>query len=322
MLDKQVFEEVISRAALAPSVHNVQPARWRQTETGLALFCDMSVGLAVGDPEARDAALSCGAALEAAVLALSARGFGAEVADHWDRSDGGGLRPVATLDLREGGAEDGLHRFLEARFTWRGLFAPAPDGLFGWGRSDAVLVTDASGKEWIAARNDGASLEIMQDGAFRRELLGWMRLSDRHPRAAYDGMSRAAMRMSGAEAFGARFALGPLWGLLDMLGLTKGLTAEKDATQTADVIALFHRPADESPVASGRAYLRMCLEAASLGMAGWPMAALSDHPQTRAEICARYGIGTDRRLVQCIRFGKPTGEAPPRARRPLSEVVV
>jgi hypothetical protein len=128
------------------------------------------------------------------------------------------------------------------------------------------------------------------------------------------------MRMSGFEAFAARFALGPLWPVLDRFGATAGLTAEAEATVSAPVIACFHRPADESPVTSGRAYLRMCLEAAALRMAGWPMAALSDHAVTRAEICEAYGIGPDRRLVQVIRFGVPSGPPPVRARRPLAEV--
>ena len=38
----------------------------------------------------------------------------------------------------------------------------------------------------------------------------------------------------------------------------------------------------------------MCLEAASLGLAGWPMAALADNAVTRAEIHERFGIPSDR----------------------------
>jgi hypothetical protein len=54
----------------------------------------------------------------------------------------------------------------------------------------------------------------------------------------------------------------------------------------------------------------MCLEAASLGRAGWPMAALADNAVTRAEIHERFGIPSDRTLVQAIRFGPLTGAAP------------
>lgn len=322
MLTETQFQDVVRRASLAPSTHNTQPARWALDGSDIVIARDPGVALPVGDPTARDAGLSCGAAVEATVLALSAHGIGADVTDLWeDDAPGGGLQPVARLGLTEGAAMDGLGRRLEERFTWRGLFDAAQVDLFGWSRSDATLVTDRAGRERIAEQNDWASHEIMQDRAFRRELVAWMRLSDRHPRRDFDGLSRAAMRMSAGEALAAPHALGWLWPVLGAVGATKGLTAEAEATRSAPVIACFHRPAGESPVVSGRAYLRMCLEAASLGLAGWPMAALSDHPETRGQICAAYGIGPDRRLVQVIRFGKPTGAPPPRARRPLSELI-
>jgi hypothetical protein len=323
MLNDDQLRAAVARAMLAPSVHNVQPARWRRDRGGLLLTCDLGVGLAVGDPEGLDAGLSCGAAAEAMVLALSAIGIAATVTDLWandDRRLVPGHRVAARLVLAQGN-EDRLHRQLERRHTHRGGFDPAPVNLFGWGRQDAILVTDAPGKSRLAELNDWASLEIMRQAPFRRELLSWMRLSPRHPRYAHDGLNREAMAMSAGAAFAAQYALGPFWPLLNRLGQTKAITAEAEKTVAAQVIACFHREAAESPVTSGRAYLRMCLEAAGLGLAGWPMAALSDHPATRAEVKARYGLGDDRRLVQVIRFGVPNGPAAARARRPVSEVL-
>ena len=322
MLTETVLKTALARAALAPSVHNTQPARWRREGEGLLLGCDLSVGLSVGDPDGTDAGLSCGAAAEALVLALSALGIAAEVEDRWagdDRTTWPGHRIAARLTFA-GGEADQLNLQLEKRFTFRGAFAEGRVKTFD--RDDAVLLTEVADQRWIRERNDWASLEIMKARPFRRELLRWMRLSPSHPRHDFDGMNRAAMRMSGAEALGAPIALGPLWPVLHLLGLTKGLTAEAGATRTAQVIACFHRPAGESPVASGRAYLRMWLQATALGYAGWPMAALSDHPATRAEVCDRAGIGPDRRLVQVMRLGKPAGAMPPRARRPLTEVLI
>ncbi|KPP91441.1 MAG: Nitroreductase family [Rhodobacteraceae bacterium HLUCCA08] len=323
MIAQQQLERLVTRAALAPSVHNVQPARWRRDGAGLVLLCDTGDGLATGDPAGRDAGLSCGAALEAMVLALSAEGIGAEVAlTQRGLKPGHGLVEVAMLRLVEGAAEQGLHRQLERRFTWRGAFRDGTPELFGWDRSDARLVLDRKGRVFLAEANDAASLAMLQDRAFRRELLHWMRLSDRHPRAGIDGMDRAALQLGRAEALAAPLVFGPLWPLLNATGLTRKVTAETAATVSAPVIALFHRPAEEDAVTSGRAYLRMCLEAASLGFAGWPMAAIGDHRPTAEAVCARFGIGPERRLVQAIRFGKPTAEAPPRARRPVSELLL
>lgn len=324
MLDAAVIDQVVTRASLAPSVHNTQPTRWMFTQTGADVYCDTRLILPRADPSGHGAALSCGAAIEAAVLALSAHKIGAKVTDLWHLGHDGAdhLRLIARIELTGKGAEDGLHAQLERRFTWRGLFDPAPVALFGWTRPDTRLVTDVPGRAFLADINDRASLEIMQSRPFRRELRSWMRLRPNHPRTPHDGMSLAALRMTPAEGRGAGLALGPLWPLLHLLGRTKALTAEAEATNTAPVIALFHRPVGESPIESGRAYLRMCLEAASLGMAGWPMAAISDDDATRAETCARFGIGPDRRLIQAIRFGRAGAAAPPRARRPLAEVIL
>lgn len=319
----ETLERVVRLARLAPSVHNVQPARWRQSGGAIEIACDPAVALRVGDPEGLDAGLSCGAAVEATVLALSMLGMAGEVTDLWpdeDRHTWRGMRMVARITTRPG-EKMPLADQLERRFTWRGVFAEGTPDLFGWSRADAVLVLDAPTRDWLAERNDSASLRIMQDRAFRDELLSWMRLSARHPRYAHDGLSRDAMRMGKGEARLAKLALGPLWPVLDKVGMTGALTAEAEATRSAPVIACFHRPGGESPVTMGRAYLRLCLEAAGLGLAGWPMAALSDHPVTRDEILERLAIDPDHRLVQVIRFGVPTGDPPPRARRPISELI-
>ena len=222
-----------------------------------------------------------------------------------------GHRMAARIDWQPGGPLDALARQLEARFTHRGAFMPDPVALSGWGRVDTVLVTDAAAKDWLAGLHDQAGLQVMRNRTLRQELLGWMRLSRCHRRYWFDGLGREALRLSVTEAMAARLVLGPLWPLLDRLGLTAGLTAEAGSTRSAQVVACFHRPAHESPVTTGRAYLRLCLEAAALGLAGWPMAAVSDQPQANAAICARTGIGPDRRLVQVIRFGVANAAPPP-----------
>ncbi len=321
MISDEIFERCVQRAALAPTVHNTQPARWARDGGALTLFCDTNVGLPVADPTGRDAALSCGAVLEAMVLALSAEGIAAR-ADlaNSDLAPGRGLVPVAHLTLSDG-PEDGLHHQLERRFTWRGGFETKAPDLFGWTRADTRFVLDQAGRDFLAERNDWASHEFLNNQAFRAELVSWMRLRDTHPRAGQDGMDRQALRLSKGEARMSGLALGPFWRILKAAGLTRRMISEADITSRTPVIALFHREKNENTVTSGRAYLRLCLEAASLGFAGWPMAGLTDHPTTHAALCERFGIAPDRRLIQVLRFGVPTGAPPSRARRPLNEVL-
>ena len=322
-MDREALEGIVARARLAPSVHNTQPARWKPVPGGVEIWSDDRVGLDIGDPDRRDAGLSCGAAVEATVLAASALGLSARVDDLWQaQTTDGPLRLAARIGWTTGGAEDGLHRSLETRFTHRGVFDVATVPLFGWTRADAVVVTDAPRRVWLATLDEGVSLRAMRRGPLRREMRDWMRLSDRHPRADLDGLSRRAMRMGRGTALAAGVVLGPLWWVCDALGLTRRIVSEAEATRSAAVIACFHRPAGESPVSTGRAYLRLWLEATQLGLAGWPMAALADDPDSRAEIAARLAIGDDRRLVQVLRLGPAGSDPPPRARLPVADLLI
>lgn len=319
-MDPSQFDRIVRQARLAPSVHNVQPARWRQVDWSIEIWCDTSVQLAVADPTGRDAALSCGAALEATVLAMGAEGIGTEVTDLWGQPGEGDLRPVARIEQRGAAKPDALSSQMEARFTHRGRFGARR--LRDWARSDMVLVSDATTIAWLADLNDATSLNALRDEAFRAELLEWMRLTPAHPRHGRDGMSREAMRMSGIVARMTPKVLGRWWVWLDRFGLTRSATAEASATRSAAAVVCFHRPKGESPVETGRAYLRMWLEATARGMAGWPMAALSDDAGANAAIVERMGLKADRELIQVLRFGEALEEMPARARRPLAELKV
>lgn len=149
MTDVAQLHQAMLRAALAPSVHNTQPARWRVGDDALWLACDLAAVLPAGDPLGRDAGLSRGAVAEAMVLTLADLDLRADVIDLWEKDDRAtipGHRIAARLTLREGAVPDPLAAMLERRFTWRGGFDPAPVPLGGWGRPDTVLITDPAGK--------------------------------------------------------------------------------------------------------------------------------------------------------------------------------
>ena len=72
------LRHVVGYAVLAPSAHNTQPWRFRVTEAGIELHADRTRALGVSDPDGRELAISCGAALFHLRVAL--RRFG-----HMDR---------------------------------------------------------------------------------------------------------------------------------------------------------------------------------------------------------------------------------------------
>lgn len=103
--------EAATAAGYAPSIHNTQPWRWRITGHLLDLFTDRGRVLAVTDPDARLATLSCGVALHHARTSLAAHSWQVTTTrlpkptdpDHLARLHVDGRAPVdlpATLHLR------------------------------------------------------------------------------------------------------------------------------------------------------------------------------------------------------------------------------
>lgn len=69
----------MAAATRAPSIHNTQPWRFRASDDRLDVFLDRDRALPVLDPTGRQQIISCGTAVEFAVLALAAQGRSAEV---------------------------------------------------------------------------------------------------------------------------------------------------------------------------------------------------------------------------------------------------
>jgi nitroreductase len=77
--DRDTIHTALSLATRAPSIHNSQPWRWLAGSQSLHLYADPDRQLPNTDPDSRDLLLSCGAALNHAVVALAALGWQAKV---------------------------------------------------------------------------------------------------------------------------------------------------------------------------------------------------------------------------------------------------
>jgi hypothetical protein len=234
----------------------------------------------------------------------------------------GGHLPAARLEL--GGDADlmPLAGYIPDRCTWRGGFAPATGRLaeeldrHAGDRTDLTLVTESVEIAALAAFNDRASLAFMRRPAYRAELLEWMRLRPSHARWDHDGLNAEALGMSRIEAIGAGFVLrSPQFEWLDRLGVAQPVVSESGKTKSSTAIGLFHRPREESPVATGRAYLDLLLNLTRLGFQAWPMAVVADEEEVAAEVSVRYRIPAEHRLVNVLRIGVvPAGRRAKRCR--------
>jgi hypothetical protein len=322
------FKAWVDQARLAPSVHNVQPARWRIESDALVLVEDMSRRLKIGDPAGNDTGISLGAAFEGLALAASQDGFELVPDDSAPLPMlAEPLRPVRRYLFRAGSAPDPLAAFVTARASWRGAFvAPSADdrnALAAMAAPDALVVTDPDELQTLAQRYDAASFSFMRDTAFRDELRGWMRFQSSHPNWTRDGLNAAAMALSPFEATAAAVVLGPAFQPLSAIGLAGPLVAEGKKIRNAAGLILFHRDLSESPFESGRHFYRLWLKLEALGFSAAVLAALADERETARHLCQTYGIGTERRLVSAFRAGRLGAKQPaPRARLALTEVLV
>jgi hypothetical protein len=321
MLARELFEALVAEASLAPSVHNIQPTRWRLSPEGQVIVLeDPARRLPIGDPEHRDVSVSHGCAVEGFCLAASERGLGVTV----EPAVGG----VATLTMSGGGQVDPLAPFARQRRTYRGRFqdpslaAPACAQV-AEACPDLTVVQASDQIADLANLYDEASLRWFRERTYRAELVSWMRLSRRHPAWSRDGLNAEAMEMSPLQAAGAGLVLRPgVFEALDRIGMAKGLVAEASVVRSAAAVALFHRPADETPFETGRRFHRVWLIFTQAGLSASPMAVLADDSQASATVAARFDLGPGRRLITAFRLGvAPSRALPPKPRLPLDVLI-
>lgn len=330
-LEGETLRGIVAEARLAPSVHNVQPTRWRVDGASVELIGDRARSIPVADPAWRDWRLSHGAALEGFDIALRARGLqlaDLSVAPEAAPRGAHGVETIARFGVAAT-AEAQRAEPITTRVSWRGTFkaadrevAHALDAL-AVAHTDLHLIRGTRDIAEAARLADVAGLHFLRLDAHRAELMHWMRLKRSHSGYARDGLNAAAMALSPVEAWGAGLVLGPLFRPLDAIGLAAPLTSEAAKTRTAAAVVLLHRRKGEDPFVSGRAFYRAWLAMERLGLKGCPMSVLADWPQARDELHARYKLGADRHIVCVFRIGVPSS-APKQAhaRLPVDELIV
>ncbi len=330
VLDREMQRALVAEAARAPTVHNVQPARWRFGADGrVVLYRAVDRALPIADPTGHDVRVSLGAAWEGMCIALARHGLGLsepELLADADEEDG--RIAVASARLVEGAAPDALADFVEARRSYRGKFLPLGADvlrqLTAIGGEDVRWMTDAARLPELARRYDEAGWSFVRQPAYHAELYRWMRLSPAHPDWARDGLNAECMALSGVERAAASVLLRPrVFGVLKRLGAGRAVISEAAQIRSASAILLFTPRRDLGDFAVGRLFYRLWLEIAALGAGMVPMSALADSPAAREQLSREHGIPADRRLANVLRVGGvPPGAAARSPRLPVDELLV
>src|SRR3954465_2180537 len=185
---------VVTAATRAPSIHNTQPWRFVAGPDRLDVHLDPERALPVLDPTARQQIISCGSAVEFAVVALTAAGYDGEVDLLTDDGDPDHLATVTITGRGEPTEEDrALAAAIDRRHTVRAAFQPraVPAELVDRLQREAA-VHDTWFKPITRSEEEVATVFLISraegmersDPAYLAELQSWMRTDP----AAVDGV--------------------------------------------------------------------------------------------------------------------------------------
>ena len=315
--DRATLDAALSLAIRAPSVHNVQPWRWKVGPASLHLYLDADRQLVHTDPDGRDAMVSCGATLNHCVVALAALGWHGKVRRFPNPTE---PTHVASIELQPyvaGDVDIALAAAIPRRRTDRRYFS-------GWpvAHADVALIGMRVARTGVVMRRMSPSTELRAalanavwrhatDAAYLGELTMW---SGRYGSVAGVPARNVPESNPNSPVPGRLFA-GP------------GLAQPPDAAAADDHGELLaFGTVDDDDLArlrAGEATSLAILTATSLGMASCPVTEVLEVGETRDAIRADAFDGAEFPQM-LVRVGWPPVNADPlpaTPRRPLSEVV-
>jgi hypothetical protein len=327
-VDHADWEQVVAAATRAPSIHNTQPWLFTASEETLEVFTDPSRALTVLDPTGRQRIISCGVAVEFALVALRAAGRQGEVELLPDPDDADHLATVRATGPQEASDDDrSLARTIEQRHTERAPFEPrsVPEKVLDRLQSEAApfgvwVKPITESEEEVATVFLISRAEELEQGepAYRAELEQWMRTDP----AAPDGVPVSAVP-SGDPA------MRPSNWLIRDFVVGSRAPASSGTTDPDAPPPPVERPAvvlmgtvnddRRAWLEAGRALGRVLLRATESGIVASPLTQALDWPATRHQLTARLSLVGHPQML--LRLGYPAQRGTPSGRRPVAEVL-
>jgi nitroreductase len=330
-VDEQDWTRVVAAATRAPSIHNTQPWRFTAGPDRLEVFFDRDRALPVLDPTSRQQVISCGTAVEFAVVALSAAGFGSSVQLLADDGDPDHLASLELTGTREPSDEDrALAAAIERRHTVRAAFLPkaVPVELL-----DLLQEETASFGTWLKpitrSEEEVATVFLISraeemeqnDPAYRAELQTWVRTDP----GADDGVPVEAVPSGDPRARPSN------WLIRDFI---VGQREQRPFVEQGDPDA--PPPEVERPTVvlmgtdgdgrhdwlrAGRALGRLLLRATAAGVAASPLTQALDWPATRTRMQSRLSLVGYPQMLLRMGYPPERSTAAVSGRRPVSDVL-
>lgn len=330
-MEQQDWAQVVAAATRAPSIHNTQPWRFRATADRLDVFLDPGRALPVLDPTARQQIISCGIAVEFAVVALAASGQAAEVELMPDAGDPDHLATLRLTGAAAPGNDDAaLAAAIEHRHTVRAPFLPraVPQELI-----DRIQVEAGRFGTWVKPitreEEEVATVFLMSraeeieqsDPAYLAELESWMRTEP----GAVDGVPVEAVPADDPQARPSNWLIRDfVVGSREHGDFLPGQDPDAPPPEVErPAVVLLGTDEDDRDdwLEAGRALARALLMVTVEGVAASPLTQALDWPSTRSRLQSRLSLVGHPQML--LRMGYPPNlpEGAVSGRRPVAEVL-
>lgn len=311
-LDRERIEQVIRLAGTAPSLHNVQPWRFRVLPEVIEVHADADRRLPATDPGDSELRLGCGAALFNLRLALEHYGVRPWVSLTPYSED-----PTILAAVRHAGSvrpqteQTELYRAITDRRTNRRPFLPAPVPAT---RRHALVGAVETEHSWlyVVKRTQRSRLiglvrrahdVQLADAAFRAEIAHW---TGKRPGV------RAGVP---AQSAGPRPESQDEWVLRDFSGgQARARVPGKDFEDDPLMLVLYSYSSGRAvDVRAGQALQRLLLTATSLGLAVSFLSPVVEVRETSEELRSLLGATVRPHAVLRVGYGSPVPATPRRA---------
>jgi hypothetical protein len=268
MIPEDIFLKIVRSAVKAPSSHNTQPWSFAKEAEGICIEPDFNRALPVADPEHRELLISLGCAVETAMIAAKFYGYNPifcveSVGDnHKIRILLSKIEHVNQLDL---------YPYIKSRQTTRNLYKNASIAFEDIEKLRKTVTETGVNIHFYFGKNEikqfspyiaEANAIQMSNPEFIKELIKWMRFSEREAMENGDGLYSACI---GIPSMGRMLGSFVLKNAITVNSENKRLLKQLECTST---IALFTTSANYTLdwVKTGMAFQRFALVSTQLGL--------------------------------------------------------
>lgn len=299
MLTEETYLRLINYASKAPSSHNTQPWKFRREEDTILLIPDLSRALPVVDPDNHALFISLGCALENLVVAAGHYGFEATVEVHRERTDEPvrvKLTPLPELPDGAQAKHSALFAQIKPRQVTKGTYREEAIDLDVAGKIKSIPVEQGTRLRLILPGGESEKLlPLVIEGsdrqfgnrAFVRELVDWLRFSEKEAMRKGDGIWNATMGLPATGRVIGSFIMKQL-----VTPKSEARRWEKLFRNSAGFVLFTVEQHDQEHwIRLGRSFQRFGLETTAMGLKHAHMNMPLEEEAVREKLAEAFGLG-------------------------------